>query len=351
MKKMYAQKSLLMLLAALLAANTVSCGSGSTDTADPADTAGDTAAIQETEPETEARPDLPETDHEGYSFRIMGNHEQLLGYMLASETRGEVLNYAIFDANTEVMETFNIRFEPLEVDYRGIAEVENAIMAGGDDFDLAYMHNCDTAQSALSGWFLNVNELPYVNTKAVWWPKFTIDSLTVNDKIFYFTNYSSYRAAYESQVCFFNNDLLNDYNLESPYDLVWSGEWTIDKAQEMTSGAYKDVNGDGARDLGDSFGLVAFSIPYRWAESFGIEAYKKTPGSAELTLDINNERVMSIIDKLHNWFYTGSNDAWVDFNAGRDDGRAVFNAGRSLFILDTTGGSYPRSSIRTLISV
>ena len=293
--------------------------------------------VPETEPETEAKPELPEKDYEGYSFRIMGSHEKDLKYMLASESTGEVLNDAIYDANAKVMEAFNIRFEDIEIDNRAIAQIGKMIKAGGDDLDLAYMHNCDTAQNALQGWFLDINGLQYVNTRAEWWPQNTVESLTLNNKMYYYSNYSSYEASYGTRVLFFNKALLHDNNLENPYELVWNGKWTLDKAAEMTKDLYVDENGDGIRGMEDTYGVAAAYYPYCWAESFGIEMYIKTPGSSELSLTDNNEHIITVIDKLHNWLFNGNPGTWIEFDMNRPDARGIFQESRAMFIFDIVG--------------
>ena len=47
-----------------------------------------------------------------------------------------------------------------------------------------------------------------------------------------------------SNVIFFNKDLMDEYQIEYPYDLVRNGTWTVDKFFEMAK-CTGDLNGDG----------------------------------------------------------------------------------------------------------
>ena len=46
-------------------------------------------------------------------------------------------------------------------------------------------------------------------------------------------------------VLFFNKKLIEEYDLDDPYALVKSGEWTLDRLFSMSSEMLLDLNGDG----------------------------------------------------------------------------------------------------------
>lgn len=57
-------------------------------------------------------------------------------------------------------------------------------------------------------------------------------------------------------VMMFNKKIVSDLSLESPYDLVKSGEWTIDKFASMSRGISADLDGDGELDENDRYGFA-----------------------------------------------------------------------------------------------
>lgn len=324
-----------ILLASILCSNITSCGGTSEEieTIVSAET-----VVTETEQETEIKPELPEKTFDGYVFRVLGT-ETDLSYMLSSEVTGEKLNDSIYQANLEVTEQFDVGFET--VVSGDITLMKSNIMAGTDAHDLSYMHDCSTASAALEGLFLDINTLPYVDTQAEWWPSNTVDCMTINGKLYHYSNYTSYFSFAYTQAVFFNKGLMNDFHLEDPYELVRNNKWTIDKMVEMTTSLYQDANGNGTRDKDDVMGLAAFGESYRWPESFGIEVYSHDP-SGGLALDVNNERVITIIEKLHNWFYGGEQGAWVNFTGVNADSQAIFTAGNAVFTFDTIGNLTPK---------
>ncbi len=341
MKKLRTSIAWILLSALLLSA--VSCSNAPELPDTPAEDTQTTASETETAPETETettrktQPDLPAKTFDGYTFRILNPTP-----ILSDEQTGEVVNDAVYRANTEVSEQLNIVFDKVEVaNTKSTADqkIFAAFFQAGDNaYDIANYHDCNTAMMALNGWFMNIKELPYIDTSADWWPQVLTDTLTLNGKMYFFTNYSNYKSMFGTQVLFFNKDILTANNMEAPYTAVREGTWTLDKMAEMTRTIYTDVNGDGKRDNGDTIGFVATGYPYRWLESFGVEAYRKTaPNSSELTLEIQSERTYSLIEKLHNWFYSGSNGVWERFSEAASIQQNMFTAGKAAFVSDAIG--------------
>lgn len=325
---------LLATLICSLLLSCVACGHQE-NTDNPESLNGETTSV--TEVATEAKPILPDTKYDGYKFRIL-NPKQIM----ATEMTGEIVNDSVYNSLLEVSEKFDIGFESIEVDSIDQSFFAAFIQAGEDAYDIANFHDCTTAQMALNGWFLNVAELPYVNTSGEWWPKYIVDALTLNGKLYYYANYSNYDSLSSTQAVFFNKSILNDNNIASPYDLVRDGSWTLEKMMEITNSIYVDTNGDGTRDNDDIVGFVVGGEPFRWAESFGIEAYKKTAAdSSEITLDINTEKTYDFIDKLHRWFYSGNNGVWERFRDGTSAQNNMFSGGKAAFVSDVVGRLAP----------
>ncbi len=338
-KRMY-KRIFLCLLAALLTFNAVACAAPTEDeTTSIEPTAVET--VEETE-ETEQTPDLPEKDFEGYTYRILATEGTYL-YIYSEELNGEVVNDAVYEANSQVAEQFNIEYEMIPITSNSDQSIIQAfIMAGEDAYDIAQLHDCTTGSMALNGWFHNIHEMPYMDPSAPWWPQFTVDSLTLNGKMYYISNYTTYRSLHETRVTFFNQDMIADLGVERPYDMVKEGTWTIDNMAAIANEIYIDTNGDGKQDKGDIMGFVFTNAPYCWTESFGIEAYQKVaPDSPEMVLNINHETTYNLIDKLHNWMGSGSNSVWVDFAGDRNQAMEMFAAGSGVFTFKCIGDQIP----------
>jgi ABC-type glycerol-3-phosphate transport system substrate-binding protein len=59
---------------------------------------------------------------------------------------------------------------------------------------------------------------------------------------------------------FFNKKMLSDFGLESPYQLVRDGKWTLDKFAELSKGASVDIDGNGKWDNNDQYGFMSLNF-------------------------------------------------------------------------------------------
>jgi len=329
------KKILLALLAVLLIGCMIACNT----TTPPDDGTGTTPSGSESQSETEATPVLPDKKYDGYSFRIISGKG-----VIVEDQNGILVDEAIYRANKDVEAQFDIDFEVnIELDWMDGTSLENLILSGEDNHDLSTMQDCTIAGMALKGYFLNINDLPYVNTAAKWWPQHIVESFTLNNKMYFYTNYSSYNSLAGMEVCFFNGDLCEDFEIDKPYDLVRSGDWTLAKLTEMVRNVYSDENGDTLQDDGDIYGLYVGPTTYRWLESFGVEVYQKTNAyeSPEITLSANTDRVVGVVDALHNLFFGGHQGVFRHATAATA-GWSMFAAGKSVFTFGPVGQIAPQ---------
>lgn len=334
------KKTITMLLLCAMLLSLAACGNGRT--AETEDTAPLRAEDVTETVETELKPELPERDLEGYTYRILTT-EVTSKFIYAAESTGEVVNDAVYASNAAVGEQFNITFTTIPITSNSDTKIiQSYILAGEDAYDVAQLHDCTSGSMSLNGWFHNIYDVPYIDTTKPWWPQFTVDSLTLNGKMYVISNYTTYRAMHETRVTFFNRDLIEDLAMESPYDLVKEGTWTIDKIASMTKDVYVDVNGDGKQDKGDRMGFTFTNAPYCWLESFGVETYEKVaPDSAEMVLNANSEQVVNLVDKLYGWLCQKDNGIWCRMGNAREEAMEMFAQGGCVFTFKCIGDQIP----------
>ncbi len=80
----------------------------------------------------------------------------------------------------------------------------------------------------------------------------------MNGHVFY--GVSDYMLA-DPNGFLFNKDMLRDFELENPYDLVRSDDWTLEKMMSMASVVMSDLDGDGDYDENDRYG---YSVNDDW---------------------------------------------------------------------------------------
>ena len=329
-----------LLLVVLMLAQLASCGSGTNDAKDTTPT-GETTGTESTadsETETEEVPDLPEKDYGGQVLHMV-TEENYERFIYAAEITGESVNDALYTARTNVEERFNVSILNDIVVPEGARTItDNTVKSGEDAFFLAQNHDRTTASLALNGWLYNIYDLPYIDTTKEWWPHFTVDSLTINGRMYYMSNYINWNGLAQTRVIFANMGLVSNFNLGNLFEKVYDRSWTLDNFAAMTKDIYVDVDGNGARDRTDTYGFFFEKTPYCWLEGFGVELYQKEgKDSANITLAAMEPKVVELVDKLHDWCYSGAAgvNVMLDEDWKGSDQRVLYAQGNAVF---TTAG-------------
>ena len=168
------KRALSILLSALLVLPLWASCSEKNAEEGPKDSAGAPSASDavpgEPEPETEdpgLDDGLPEVDYEGYTYHICHWGEKVN----IEEETGEALNDAIFRRNQALEERFDITVEGVDFDDYNAATtaVKNAVTAGVNDFDVAFLHMVSAGQAAPGGYFFSLDLLDAVHPEKPWW--------------------------------------------------------------------------------------------------------------------------------------------------------------------------------------
>ena len=333
--------SCIMLVLLLVVPALAACSGG--DKTPAATTAGGETAATTPAPETTADPmadDLPDKDYNGYKFRIAAsnaNDGEYIHYIYTEDMNGEAVNDAVYTANSNVRERFNIDMVWVEIQdshTNSRQHLENAVTAGDDWCDIAYLHDTQSVIGMLNGILLNLHELPNVDTTKPWWPEFTVNALTVNGKLYQNCSSIKYDAFAQTRAVFMNREMAADLKIDIPYDMVRKGTWTMDVMKEMSQKAYVDVNGDGKKDAGDKFGWAISGHTYDYMEGFGTDVYKHSDDGKTLLLDFFNDFNVKIITQSCEWLFGGGNDVWFDGSGSNKENAGalkMFAEGHSLF--------------------
>ena len=263
---------------------------------------------------------LPEKDYGGYEFTIITFEDHISGtnMFIAEEEIGEVLNDAMYRRNLGIEDRFNIKIKGVGLPWGQTPRaVEKSVKAGDQPYDLLALHSVEACTSLLNSQSVyNWLNVPNVDLTKPWYNKSIIDLVEINGFLPYIVsdfNYGSYPFTYGMV---FNKSYIQKYGIESPYDLVRSGDWTLDKFAEMIKMFSEDVNGDGVFDVNDSYGYVTDFWLYNanFIYSTGNLCVQKTKDN-QLELTLYNEKVISLIEKLYDIIYMGNNTFQYDIYA------------------------------------
>ena len=319
--------ALILLTIAVLSIFLTACGDGGAPTEkdeNPAETVTE-AQIEES---TEISDDLPELDFGGYNFRI-NSYENIRNRVFAEEDIGEVINDAQYRARLAVEDRFNVKITLIEAggstDGSNLGAAKNSILAGDDAFDLLHAHDITLCTNSLENIFMNLYDVSHLDFSKPWWPKNSVDALTVLGQMYVFSNAMTTDSIGNIRVLYINKDLAKDYGLSVPYTDVFEGAWTIDKLIDMTRQVYSDLNGNGEADEEDLFGFEYRDQYFICTlEPLGIAAYAKDAEEI-IKLNLNNDRTLTAIDKMYSLLF-GSPSTYFEADNKND----LFMSGRAL---------------------
>ena len=326
-----------LLLVAVMCLSFVACDGDVEETKPIVDVTGDTD-------DGEEKPDIPLTyDYEGHEFTFLscGNAQIYeLGY---DEESSIPLDNAMYKRKMKVEQDYNIEIEEeTEFSYSsgggpGFKRVSNQVNSGDYTYDLALIAGYDVSVLAYGGYLYDLASVPTINLNKSWWDQNATESLSVNGVTFFTTGDLTVSDNKFAFAIMFNKKLLANYNMESPYDLVYNGEWTYEKFGEMVKQVGEDLNQDGVYDTSDLFGLLV------WDDSIvgvvnaaGERCCTINPDTGAIELTFYNENTLSALEQYADIAYNEQHALhWQRFSGTAAS--EVWKGDRGLFNATTVG--------------
>lgn len=318
------------LLAALLVTAAVisaSC-SESVKTNDAETTAAQSAADESTQAETDAplsRAETPDNlpdylDFEGKTIRVICRKQSWFkGEIYVDELNGEVVNDAVYNRDVKVADRLNIGFA--YTDKANVAgAAETSINAGADDYDIVVESAVELVQYSTKGQYYNLRGklIDYLDLDAPWWAEYYTEQASVGDKLFFITGDAGWSLRKLAFVTYFNKAMVEDFNIENPYELVLNGTWTADSFARLTKQVYSDVNGDGKRDFNDIYGFGCgdcINFDVYWS-AYDLTMTERDDENLPY-LNVNTEKFSTAVEKTYALFY--GNDGTLCVSSHDDD--------------------------------
>ncbi len=250
------------------------------------------------------------------------------------ELNSEPVNDAVFNRNVTVGDRLNINIVSHAIDDvdpgKPLVEVQRAVLAGSDEYDLLAGAAYQVLQYTLEGMFCDITQLDYLDLTQSYWMQDYNDVILYNNKQYSATGMialSTYRFAF---VTMFNKNQFDNKSKPYLYEAVSNGEWTLDYQAALAEDFYQDLNGDGKKDEEDFYGLITSPYistdPY-WASCDLHLVEKNADGEYEYMLDTS--RLSNVTDKILALFYESGTYVYphTGYDAEQDDIRLAFSDG------------------------
>ena len=337
-------------LAALLLTSALICAScGQNDAA-----ASDTVSV-DTEAQTTAETlspldqtvaALPEADFGGYEFTFMdrgSDHTTWYTYDIFAESEnGDAINDAVFQRNRILEELYNIKIGEIGV-ISPATDIKPLIMAGDNTVDVFTDGLSDLKNLTTGNMLYDFNDISEVKLDQPWWDQQMRTELSVDGKCFFVTGDISVMDNEATWCILFNKKMVEDYDLDDPYELVRGGKWTMDKMYEMAKTVAKDLDGDGKMTGADQFGFLTeiYNVYALWVGGDNMIIAKD--GDDRPVSSLYNERSASVYDKVLEFQFDESVSAiagravfpsYSDMNVCFTEGRGLFDYGAMALVSD-----------------
>ncbi len=180
--------------------------------------------------------------YNGATFTIVGREER--GFPKDEELTGDPENDALFNRQKDLEAAFNITIsnenvDPGDNDGAGAPTAEKvfqSVSSGLNTYDLVEGNLMTCGQVMLNQKAIRpVDDMEGFDFERSWWLNDIQGQLGINGRLFFLTGKIADSFYGSPGAILFNKKLVLDYDIEDPYALVKSGEWTFDKMAEVAS--------------------------------------------------------------------------------------------------------------------
>ncbi|MBO5701625.1 MAG: hypothetical protein J6S71_04235 [Clostridia bacterium] len=330
----------LFLAVLMLLPLAVGCAeSGGEDTTDGGAAGNSTPNAATTVPETESPYDadgylkdrIPEDLNYGGEVVDVLYWSNAKNVEYTAEDDGDSINSSIYFRNLKVEDRIGVTFNWIgeKGDYGQRNDFNNLIavdLSGDCTYDIISAYSTTIAMAATYGYAVDLME--YSNILSLdmpWWGADLTDMATINGKLYFATGDISTNYLLRMYGTFFNKSIITDNKLENPYDLVDSGNWTVDKFIEIASTIKGDPVGGGDITYGFVHDEITVEALFYGSDLCFVD--KDSDDMPKLSESWNGDHALSLTEKVSAYCKSASvlGDSKEDEN--------VFTAGNSLFII------------------
>ncbi|MBR5745766.1 MAG: extracellular solute-binding protein [Clostridia bacterium] len=267
--------------------------------------------------------------------------------VIPEEYNNEPINDAFFDRNALIEEKYGIKLELIPCDGvdEGIEMLRQDMDGGMQEINIVSLPITYMAQFGIEGSLYDYKTLyaknGYIHYDSPWWDQAMVRDLDINDQLWFLAGDALVEDDEATWAIYFNKDLVESYQLESPYEVVKEHKWTLDKMHEMAKQVHH-MNGSQMSyepEDNDVWGIVTQSYDCYAFMLCGGQAMVDNSGDLPVFRVMEEENVstfdsvMAIMSDEEN---VGVADFFGAWNSGvYDKETSIFCNGNALFMPQT----------------
>jgi ABC-type glycerol-3-phosphate transport system substrate-binding protein len=225
-----------------------------------------------------------------------------------------------------------------------IQTLETAITLNASP-DLVCQYGLTSSIGTLKGLYDNLLTTTHLDFDAPWWNETLVEGNIINGNLYYITGEITPTVVYNMYSVMFNKDLLSAHQIEAPYSLVKSGNWTLNQMMSLIKDTSLNPNGSGIYSGATENVLYGLNVQKLSVDAlqtgFGVVAVQRNEDDSwGLSADYTGTKSVDAVDAIRNLVYNNG-DVFYDKGHGTNNaifyGDAIFGDGKALFDIGTLG--------------
>lgn len=285
-------------------------------------------------------------DNGGKAIKILYTKD-LATMDVSEEYSNDRVSTAMFTRDVNVKEYLGINIEYYLEDGSWSArnafnqKIQASAQAGADyDYDMVVAYSsCSLINNATMGCYKNMYDYTDIlDFEQNWWIE-SIDEYAINGKLYSAYGDASLSLYSQMAAIFFNQELVSNYKIESPYELVNKNQWTYEKMTQLALGVSENLDDDAAISYEkDIVGYLQYNVSARgWLTALDIDLIDVGADGSMSIAQSPSEKLIDVYNYFYDLFTYNSNCYSGDGGDVCDcfvDGRGLFLYGK-LEMVDT----------------
>ncbi|MBQ9427915.1 MAG: extracellular solute-binding protein [Clostridia bacterium] len=248
---------------------------------------------------------IPETaDFGGAEYRVLSAGNVTCKDFTAEEDASTPLDVSQYKRRALVESNYNVKIsEDVETAYSsgsgpGFKALYYAAAAGDAEYNVGLIAGYDVSVLGYSGSLYDMNSIAQIDLSKPWWDQKANETLAIHDLIFFTVGDFTLANNNAAYVIMFNKELLKDYGLQNPYDMVYDNEWTLENFGKLCKTVTEDLNDDGVMDENDRYGLLVWVDSLLGMVNAAGQRCCVVDENSQITLSLYNETTMDAVDRF-----------------------------------------------------
>lgn len=186
--------------------------------------------------------------------------------------------------------------------------VGNSYMAGDRKYDIIATYSRTAGHCAIEGYLYDIEciEDSYLDLSKPWWPESLVDTVTIDNAIYFLSGDISTNTIHQMYCIFSNTDMITELNLDDPVSMAINMEWTLPEFMRLCENVYLEQNGDDKPSSGDRFGFVTERLYFdAFYQGSGFDLIESDPEDVlVVSKDYSSSRVAQLVTDLTEFRYT-----------------------------------------------